>query len=151
MLAQLQRSECKSHRPSPDRLLGFSCFSFKLRDHKNSHTKLTDPQLMKENKVTYPRESRIAGCIKQSNMAEEAVLVGWGLMARACRPCLIMENDSAWAWVFLWLLSALEGGSFYNPHTHYLVPASWMNKGETICGIGGIGRHIWFKLRCRKA
>lgn len=69
---------------------------------------------------------------KQSNMTEEAGLVGWGLMARACRLCLIMENDSAWAWVFLCFLSALEGGSFYNSHTRYLVPVGWMNKGETI-------------------
>ena len=60
----------------PDRLLGFSCFRIKLRDHKNSHTKLTDPQLMKENKVTYPRESRIAGHTKQSNMTEEEDVVG---------------------------------------------------------------------------
>lgn len=82
MLVKLQRSECKSHRPSPDRLLGFSCFSFKLRDHKNSHTKLTDPQLMKENKVTYPRESRIAGHTKQSNMAE---VVGCG-REKGCWP-----------------------------------------------------------------
>ena len=29
-------------------------YRFKLRDHKNSHTKLTDPQLMKENKVKRP-------------------------------------------------------------------------------------------------
>lgn len=33
--------------------------------------KLTDPQLMKGNKVTYPRESRIAGHTKKSNMAED--------------------------------------------------------------------------------
>lgn len=42
------------------------------------NAKSTDPQLMKENKVTYPRESRIAGHTKQSNMAEEAEnVVGW--------------------------------------------------------------------------
>ena len=80
----------------PDRLLGFSCFRIKLRDHKNSHTKLTDPQLMKENKVTYPHESRIVGHTKQSNMAEDEERGrANGLLARTCRPCLIMENDSA--------------------------------------------------------
>ncbi len=97
MLVKLQCSECKSHTPSPDRLLGFSCFSFKLRDCRNSHTKLIDPQLMKENKVIYPRESRIAGRTKQSNMAEDAEMCGRveELLAKACRSCLIMENDSA--------------------------------------------------------
>ena len=39
-----------------DRLLGFSRFSFKLRDDKNSHTKLIDPQSMKESKVKRPRK-----------------------------------------------------------------------------------------------
>ena len=47
MLVRIQSSEL-------DHLLGFSCFSFKLRDHKNSHTKLADPQLMKENEVKRP-------------------------------------------------------------------------------------------------
>lgn len=50
---------------------GSRVLCFKLRDHRNFHAKLTDPQLMKENKVTYPHESRIVGHTKQSSMAED--------------------------------------------------------------------------------
>ena len=71
----------------PDRLLGFSCeIQITKWDNKgcrrwgmrgffpNSNlptAKSADPQLMKENEVTYPRESGIAGHTKQSSMAED--------------------------------------------------------------------------------
>lgn len=47
MLVKLQRSECKSHSPSPDRLLGF-------HPKRLTHNR-------ERGRAIYPRESRIAG------------------------------------------------------------------------------------------
>lgn len=94
MLVKFQRSECKSHIPPPDRLLGFSCFSFKLRDDKNSHTKLIDPQSMKENKVTYPRESRIAGHHELSVLVPSKAEFGKRLHREVMS--LFLSNNQTW-------------------------------------------------------